>query len=320
LGRTSVEQAGTGGVAPARVAAAITIILARQDDLRLSFRCGLARECTRVPIRALFRVSGLALFAFCAVFVAAPASAQDRCLAVAQAPDRPIVEKASVRMAQLKQLEVRITFWGHSTFMLESAAGVRIATDYNDYIRPTPLPDIITMNRAHNTHYTDYPDPAIRHVLRGWSETGGAAQHDVKLNDVRVRNVPTNIRSYESGGTYVYGNSVFVFEVAGLCIAHLGHLHHTLTVQQLGQLGQMDVVMVPVDGSYTLDIEGMIEVLKALRAPLMIPMHYFSSYTLGRFVERIAGTFDVKESPVPTIVMSRDKLPPTPQVLVLPGR
>ena len=41
-------------------------------------------------------------------------------------------------------------------------------------------------------------------------------------------------------------------------VVHLGHLHHTLTVQQLGQLGQMDIVLVPVDGSYTLDLDGMI--------------------------------------------------------------
>lgn len=249
-----------------------------------------------------------------------PASAQDRCLAIAQGPGpRPLVQPAAVRLAQLKSSEVRITYWGHSTFVLESAKGVRMATDYNDYIRPSPLPDIVTMNRAHNTHYTDYPDPGIRHVLRGWSETGGAAQHDVRHEDVRVRNVPTNIREWGGGGTFVYGNSVFVFEVAGLCIAHLGHLHHTLTVQQLGQIGQMDVILVPVDGSYTLDLEGTIEVLKTLKAPLMIPMHYFSSYTLNRFIERIAGTFDVKQHPVPTLVVSRESLPQQPQVLVLPG-
>ena len=267
-------------------------------------------------IQALVRSLVFAI-ALLAAFIG-PAVAQDRCLAVAQAPGGAKVQRAAVRTTQLKPQEVRITYWGHSTFMLESPGGVRMATDYNDYIRPTPLPDIVTMNRAHNTHFTAFPDPGIKHVLRGWSEVGGAALHDVKQGDVRVRNVPTNIRDY-AGGADVYGNSVFVFEVAGLCIAHLGHLHHTLTVQQLGQLGQMDIVLVPVDGSYTLDLDGMIEVLKELKAPLMIPMHYFSTWTLNRFIEKIAGTFDVRQHPVPTIVMSRDKLPAPPQVLVLPG-
>lgn len=246
-------------------------------------------------------------------------AAADRCLAVAQGPMPRLVEMASVRLAQLAAGEVRLTFLGHSTFLIESAAGVRIATDYNDYIRPAPAPDIVTMNRAHNTHYTDFPDPSIHHVLRGWNPEGGPAMHDVSLQDVRVRNVTTNIRRWE-GGTFEHGNSIFVFEIAGLCIAHLGHLHHTLTLQQLGLVGQMDVILVPVDGSYTLDIEGMVEVLKALKAPLMIPMHYFSAFTLGRFLERVRGSFEIKESAVPTLVLSRDKLPKQQEILVLPGR
>ena len=156
-----------------------------------------------------------------------------------------------------------------------------IATDYNDYVRPSVLPDIVTMNHAHSTHYTDNPDPGIKHVLRGWGPNPDTpARHDLNVGDVRVRNVPTNIRSYLSGGTERHGNSIFIFEIANLCIAHLGHLHHTLTQQQLNEIGQVDVVMVPVDGGVTLDLDGMVEVLEALKAPLMIPMHYFSTYSL----------------------------------------
>ena len=43
-------------------------------------------------------------------------------------------------------------------------------------------------------------------------------------------------------------------------IVHLGHLHHTLTQQQLNEVGRPDVVLVPVDGNYTLDLDGMLEV------------------------------------------------------------
>ena len=65
---------------------------------------------------------------------------------------------------------------------------------------------------------------------------------------MRVRNVPTNIRNW-TGGTERYGNSIFIFEIANMCIAHLGHLHHTLTQQQLDEIGRVDVVMAPVDGN-----------------------------------------------------------------------
>src|ERR1700686_5509386 len=97
--------------------------------------------------------------------------------------------------------QLRISYIGHSTFLLESPQLVRVATDYNDYVRPPVLPDIATMNHAHSTHYTDNPDPAIKYVLRGWGPSPDEpAIWDLKYRDVRVRNVPTNIRN-RAGGT-----------------------------------------------------------------------------------------------------------------------
>jgi L-ascorbate metabolism protein UlaG (beta-lactamase superfamily) len=220
--------------------------------------------------------------------------------------------------AALQPDQLRITYIGHSTFLLESPLLVRVATDYNDYVRPPVLPDIVTMNHAHSTHYTDHPDPAIKYVLRGWAGDEKPARIDMTYKDVRVRNVPTNIRSFD-GGTERNGNSIFIFETANLCVAHLGHLHHTLTQQQLNEIGKVDVVMVPVDGSYTLDLDGMVEVLHALKAPLMIPMHYFSAYTLDRFLARVRQEWDVEIAEVPSLLVSKTTLPAKPKVLVLPG-
>jgi L-ascorbate metabolism protein UlaG (beta-lactamase superfamily) len=232
--------------------------------------------------------------------------------------DRPRVIPAAFRLA-LNPDQVRVTYVGHSTFLIESPQLVRIATDYNDYVRPSLLPDIITMNHAHSTHFTDHPDPAIKHVLRGWGPTPDQpARHDITVKDVRVRNVPTNIRDWR-GGTERHGNSIFIYEMANMCIAHLGHLHHTLNQQQLNEIGRVDVVFVPVDGSYTLDLEGMIEVLQALKAPLMIPMHYFSTFTLNRFLDRARQSWTVEMSDIPSLVVSKTSLPTTPKMTVLPG-
>jgi L-ascorbate metabolism protein UlaG (beta-lactamase superfamily) len=267
-----------------------------------------------------------------AVFItfALPAAALDRVQAAPSKPEmmetcpgfvaanRPRVVPADFRVA-LNPDQVRITYVGHSSFLIESPQLVRIVTDYNDYVRPPVVPDIITMNHAHSTHYTDRPDPAIKHVLRGWGPTPDQpARHDVTVGDVRVRNVPTNIRDW-SGGTERHGNSIFIFEVANLCIAHLGHLHHTLTQQQLNEIGRVDVVFVPVDGSYTLDLEGMMEVLQALKAPQMIPMHFFSMYTLQRFLDRARQNWELETSEIPSILVSKGTLPTTPKVTVLPG-
>lgn len=230
----------------------------------------------------------------------------------------PRAEPAALRLAALEHDQARLTYIGHSTFLIESPQLVRIATDYNDYVRPPVLPDIATMNHAHSTHYTLSPDPGIKYVLHGWADDEKAARIDLQYKDVRVRNVPTNIRTFD-GGTERHGNSIFIFEVANLCIAHLGHLHHTLTQQQLNEIGRVDIVLVPVDGSYTLDLDGMVEVLHALKAPLMIPMHYFSAYTLDRFLQRVRQEWDVETSEVPSLVVTKANLPAKPKVLVLPG-
>jgi L-ascorbate metabolism protein UlaG (beta-lactamase superfamily) len=236
---------------------------------------------------------------------------------ISSAPPRVI--PAAIRQAALASDQVRLTYVGHSTFLIESPQLVRIATDYNDYVRPLIVPDIVTMNKAHSTHYSLSPDSGIKLVLRGWTEDGKPAAHDQTLRDVRVRSVATNIRTWDGDGTERHGNSIFIFEVAALCIAHLGHLHHTLNQQQLDEIGRVDVVLVPVDGTYTLDVEGMLEVIKSLKAPLMIPMHYFSSYTLNRFLDRVRSGYDVEIADTPSIVLSKASLPAKPKFLVLPG-
>jgi L-ascorbate metabolism protein UlaG (beta-lactamase superfamily) len=220
--------------------------------------------------------------------------------------------------AALSQDEVGLTFLGHATFLIETPQGVRIATDYSDGTRPPVTPDVATMNKAHSTHFSYRPDPGITHVLKGWNSAGGPAYHDLTVQDVRIRNVSTNIRSY-GGATEYDGNSIFVFETTQLCIAHLGHLHHTLSPEHLKKLGRIDVLLVPVDGGYTLETFDMMEVLRAINAPLMIPMHFFGSSTLNRFLASAREHFLVEFSDTAAIILSRAALPKTPKILVLPG-
>jgi L-ascorbate metabolism protein UlaG (beta-lactamase superfamily) len=248
---------------------------------------------------------------------AKPEMRQPACLGFV-AQRSPLFRPVAFRPAALESKEVRINYIGHSTFMIESPQHVRIATDYNDYVRPMVVPDIVTMNHAHTTHYTLNPDASIKFVLHGWADDQKPARIDMNYRDVRVRNVPTNIRDW-NGGTERHGNSIFIFETANLCIAHLGHLHHTLTQQQLDEIGKIDVVLVPVDGSYTLDLEGMMEVLISLKAQLMVPMHFFSRYTLDRFLTRTKQQWDVEIAEVPGVTVSKASLPAKPKVLVLPG-
>jgi len=222
------------------------------------------------------------------------------------------------RAAAQAEKAVAITFLGHASFLVESPEGVRIVTDYNGMILAPVTPDIVTMNNAHPTHYTDAVEPGVKYVLRGWNPSGGLAVHNLQYRDVRVHNVPTNLRDF--GATRYNGNSIFVFEAADLCIAHLGHLHHTLTPTHLEELGQIDIVMVPVDGALTLNQEEMISVLQQIKPAIVIPMHVFTAGRLDRFLARAAEHYQVRHMPDPKILVSRADLPAEPEVRVLPGR
>jgi L-ascorbate metabolism protein UlaG (beta-lactamase superfamily) len=260
-------------------------------------------------MRVVQTIGRLAALAF---VLLVPAAAWASCPGPSVSRD-PLLWRAS-----LGSDEVGLTYLGHSSFLIRSAQNVTAVTDFNGVHRPKFAPDVVTMNNAHSTHYTDFPDPEIKHVLRGWDTGGGMPVHNVSYKDMHIRNVPTNVRDF--GGTRYNGNSIFIFEVGDLCIAHLGHLHHVLTPEHLADIGQIDVVLVPVDGSYTLDQIGMMEVIDQLKAPLLVPMHYFGPRTLESFLQRLRETYHVRLSETPYMVLSRATLSrDRPEVVVLPG-
>ncbi len=161
----------------------------------------------------------------------------------------PPATPVGFREAAAKPEEVAITYAGHSTYYIDTPGGVRIATDFSGAYRTGRLPDVVTMNRAHSTHYSLFPDPRIPYVLHGWGDDGQPAKIDQRIGDVYIRNVTTDIRRYfgDDSSTEMIkdGNSIFIFEVAGLCIGHLGHLHHKLDESHFAAIGRLDILMVP---------------------------------------------------------------------------
>ena len=262
------------------------------------------------------------------LFSPAPAMAQEsdgvlrkpsHCLAVAQgAPGVTYLHRASFR-DPVDPHKVRLQYIAHASFLIQTHGGSSAVTDYTGFVGNVDfLPDIVTMNHAHDTHWTPFPDPGIPHVLRGWGEVHGQGiDHYLDLGDIVVRNVSTDIRSPYGGGAEPEGNSIFVFEAAGLCIGHLGHLHHVPTEAQFAALGRVDVVMAPVDGGYTMALPEMISVIERLRSSIVIPMHWFGEATLQRFLTGIESTFPVVETGLSALDVSLDTLPSQPTVMVL---
>lgn len=241
--------------------------------------------------------------------------APSNCLAIAQ--NLPRARFVSLKRVQGEPTSgmVRISYVSHSTFWIESPGGVTIATDYAGWTGRRGIPRVVTMNKAHETHFTDSPDPAIEHVLRGWNPEGGRNNHNLEVGDVLIRNVTTDIRGWQAPEKDA--NSIFIFEIAGLCIGHLGHLHHELGAGHLGWIGRLDVVMVPVDGSWTLPIDKMAGVIKQLRSRVILPMHAFGDYSLSQFVANLSNDFAIRREQEQSVTLSTNNLPAKPTVIVL---
>jgi L-ascorbate metabolism protein UlaG (beta-lactamase superfamily) len=154
-------------------------------------------------------------------------------------------------------------------------------------------------------------------VLKGWPGNRRPAEHRLDLGSMLVRNVTTDTRGPFGEGAMKDGNSIFIFEAAGLCIGHLGHLHQIPSDAQYAAIGRLDVVMVPVDGSYTMRLQDMETVVRRLRSRVVIPMHWFSDETLQAFLREMSGEFTVVETGEAQIALSLDELPSRPTIMVL---
>jgi L-ascorbate metabolism protein UlaG (beta-lactamase superfamily) len=253
------------------------------------------------------------------LLIAQPLFAQDRipshCIALAQGIET--VAPAALG-DELQPGEVLIHYIDHASFAIVTDDGTVAVTDYTGYTGLADLvPDVVTMNNAHSTHWTSGPDPRIQRVLRGWGEGGAAADHSVDLGSMLIRNIPTDTRGPFGEGARKDGNSIFIFEAGGLCIGHLGHLHQIPSDEQYAAIGRLDVVMVPVDGGYTMRLEDMAGVVRRLRSSVVIPMHWFSDESLQQFLTQMSDAFTVVETGGPDITLSSRDLPATPTILVL---
>jgi len=77
------------------------------------------------------------------------------------------------------------------------------------------------------------------------------------------------------------------------------------------------VVMVPVDGGYTLPREVMVRIVERLKSSVVIPMHWFSEFAREAFLEQISESFVIDRRSDPFIELSLRDLPSRPTVVVL---
>lgn len=256
----------------------------------------------------------LVLILLAAFVTARPAQAS--CLPVAEASPRLI--PAAYQKTAVPEGHVLIIFAGHASFMVESPDGVGVFTDYNGYVVPPWLPDIVTMNNSHDTHYSEVVEPGIKYVLRGWDPAGGVAQHNVTVRDTLVRNIPTNL--VEFGGKLRNQNSIFVIEAANICVVHLSHVHHMLSDEQVLELGRVDVLLAPIDGIWTMSHAEVLDAILRIKPRLVIPMHFGYGGNVEAFVNRAEKLYTVRRHTSDRILVSGAMLPSQTEILFLQGR
>jgi L-ascorbate metabolism protein UlaG (beta-lactamase superfamily) len=167
----------------------------------------------------------------------------------------------------------KLTWFGQSCFLLETAAGTRILMDPLPKGLGYPLPsglkaDAVTISHEHGDHNNK------ARVLRGLTpDKKGWTRIDEKVKEVSVRSIALYHDSNRGADRGL--DTAFLFEVAGMRIIHLGDVGHLLTDDQLSAIGAVDVVLIPVGGTFTLDAHTASRVVDQLRPRLLvIPMHY----------------------------------------------
>ena len=217
-------------------------------------------------------------------------------------------------LAYAAEPDAVIQYFGHNFFQITTSKGTKIIADpLAPGMYPTPIvaPHVVTVGREHPNH--NYVELAQGNpiILRGLSNYG-AEWNRVSLNvrDVFIYNLPIYQQAF---GSALKG-AAFMFDLGTLCIAHLGDLSHTLTPEQLKQMGRVDVALIPIGGTFTMPPDTAREVLAQINPKIAIPMHYRdNAYILQSFVEGLP----TRRPETDTLVVSKAALPAATEIVVL---
>jgi len=212
-----------------------------------------------------------------------------------------------------KETTMKITWLGHAAFLLETG-GVKIVTDpYDSSVgyKPITMPvDIATVSHDHFDH---------NHVkgLAGNPQTVKGSGK-VVFKEIAFTGVPTYHDA--TGGSERGDNTVFVMEAEGMRVCHLGDLGHTLSAQQVEAIGPVDILFLPVGGTYTVDAAEATKTMQDLNPKVVIPMH-FKTEVLGFPIAGVdaftTGKGNVKRQGAAQLEVSAATLPDETQIVLL---
>jgi L-ascorbate metabolism protein UlaG (beta-lactamase superfamily) len=177
--------------------------------------------------------------------------------------------------------ELTLRWYGQSFFVLQSTKGTLVAFDphaIEAFGRHEVNADLVLMSHLHDDHTQIgvIANGAKAKVVQGLRVKGKSTDWvpaDFTFKDVHVRSVGTYHDTVE--GMQRGKNTVFIVEVDGLRIVHLGDLGHVLSAKDVQKIGPVDVLLIPIGGVYTIngsEAKKVVEQLKPTR--FIVPMHY----------------------------------------------
>jgi L-ascorbate metabolism protein UlaG (beta-lactamase superfamily) len=209
---------------------------------------------------------------------------------------------------------VTIQWLGHSSFLLTTPGGTAALTDPHSWHVSPMAPNVVTISNEHSTHNQARSVPGSARVLRGRTADGKAVEVNVTIGDLSIQGLSS------SGGNSIevpVQNTIFVFRTEGLCIVHLGNLRRPLNDEQRQRLGRPDVLMVPIDGQWTLPYDQVASTIALLRPAIVLPMHYDVPEHARLFMQFIKDTVPVRILGDTTLRLTRATLPGASEVIVL---
>lgn len=210
---------------------------------------------------------------------------------------------------------MKVKWLGHASFLITTDSGTRIITDpYTPNARLAygeikEAADIVTVSHEHGDHNNVAAVRGNPQVLRDAATAKGIAFKAVKADHDAA------------GGSQRGKNTIFCFEADGIKVCHLGDLGHPLSAQQAGEIGEVDILLAPVGGNFTIDARIAGETASQVGARVVIPMHYKTDrcpeFPIAGVEDFIKGKGAVSQPNSSEIEFQRGKLPPATQVVVL---
>jgi len=211
---------------------------------------------------------------------------------------------------------MKIKWLGHASFLITSEKGLKIITDpYSlgggiEYGRIEEAADIVTVSHRHGDH-----DNAA--AVKGKPEVVSTA------GSKRVKGIDfKGISSYhdEAKGGQRGPNIIFCFTLDGVRICHLGDLGHQLDASQMAEIGEVDILFLPVGGVYTIDAKGATEVCAKLNPKVVLPMHYKTAkcgYPIAKVDDFLRGRKNVRQLNASETEFKKEQLPSATETVVL---